>query len=47
MEVSTEIRLQAGDYVEANVFFDASGLSIVKQPDFSPEFSMTWLAPGP
>ena len=47
MEVSTEIRLQAGDYVEASVFFDAGGVSILKQPDSSPEFSMTWLAPGP
>ena len=47
-EVSTEVRLEAGDYVEAEVAHnDGPGADILKQNESSPEFSMTWLAPGP
>jgi hypothetical protein len=45
---TTQVRLQAGDFVEAQVFQDsANGVHIELQPEYSPEFSMTWLAPGP
>jgi hypothetical protein len=47
-EVTTQARLQAGDFVRAQVFQDSgSDLNVVANPEFSPEFSMTWLAPGP
>lgn len=46
-EVTTQARLQAGDFVRAQVFQDSGGdLSVNANPEFSPEFSMTWLAPG-
>lgn len=47
-EVTTQVRLQAGDFVRAQVEQSSSGfLDVVKDPDYTPEFSMTWLAPGP
>jgi hypothetical protein len=47
-EVSTEIMLEANDYVEARVY-QSSGiaLSVNKAGQYRPEFSITWLAPGP
>ena len=49
--VSTTVRLLAGDYVEVVVHHSgdsteavAAGSSVGQS---SPEFSMTWLAPGP
>ena len=48
LQATTQVRLQAGDYVEAYVFQDSGGfLNVSKTNDSSPEFSMTWLAPGP
>jgi hypothetical protein len=45
---TTMLRLAAGDYVEVGVYQNSGGnLSILRQPEVSPEFSMTWLAPGP
>jgi hypothetical protein len=49
-EVTTEVRLQAGEFVRAVVGQDNSGavaLNVTKDPEYTPEFSMTWLAPGP
>ena len=47
-EVTTQVRLQAGDFVEATVFQNSAGaVNVAKNDEFSPEFSMTWLAPGP
>jgi hypothetical protein len=48
-EVTTQVRLQAGDFVEAVVQQDSGGgsLDVEADPEHSPEFSMTWLAPGP
>lgn len=47
-EVTTQIRLEAGDYVEARVYQSSGGtLSVAKTDQYSPEFSITWLAPGP
>jgi hypothetical protein len=47
-EVSTEVRLQAGEFVRAVVGQDSGGaLNVTKDPEYTPEFSMTWLAPGP
>jgi hypothetical protein len=47
-EVSVQARLRAGDYVEARVSQSGPGaLNVVKFGEFSPEFWMTWLAPGP
>lgn len=48
--ISSMARLAAGDYVEAVVAhqsFDVATESIDQTPEYSPEFSMTWLAPGP
>ena len=47
-EVTTQVRLQAGDFVEAEVF-QGSGvaLNVLQTGEYTPEFSMTWLAPGP
>lgn len=42
--ITTLARLEAGDYVE--VVIDGS-LDILKNGEASPEFAMTWLAPGP
>jgi hypothetical protein len=47
-EVTTQVALQAGDYVEAEAFQDSgSAVSVHKSDEYTPEFSMTWLAPGP
>jgi hypothetical protein len=47
-DVTTQVRLQAGDFVEAFVFQTSNApLNVLKLDDYSPEFSMTWLAPGP
>ncbi len=47
-EVSHQVLLQEGDYVEVKVHqFSNSPLAVVKFPQASPEFAMTWLAPGP
>lgn len=46
--VTTQARLQAGDILAAQVFQDSGGsLNVVANPESSPEFSITWLAPGP
>jgi hypothetical protein len=46
--VTTQTRLQAGDYVEAEGYEESTdGLTILLQPERSPELSMAWLAPGP
>src|SRR5262245_18850717 len=48
LQAATQVRLEAGDFVEAYVFQDSGGLlNVSKFNDSSPEFSMTWLAPGP
>ncbi|MSO40887.1 MAG: hypothetical protein EXQ70_03170 [Solirubrobacterales bacterium] len=48
-ELTTQVQLQEGDYVEARVLMvsGTTPLNIFKSNEFSPEFSMTWLAPGP
>jgi hypothetical protein len=47
-EVTTQVRLRAGDFVRALVgHSDAGAVDVEKDPDSTPEFSMTWLAPGP
>ena len=48
-ESTTQVRLAAGDYVEVVVAQSTNPqvtLSISKIDESSPEFSMTWLAPG-
>jgi hypothetical protein len=46
--VTTQVRLQAGDFVEAIVYHETvPSLNIQASSEYSPEFSMTWLAPGP
>jgi len=46
--VTTVVRLAAGDYVQAGVSQDSGGsVNIPKSDEYTPEFSMTWLAPGP
>ena len=46
--LTTQVRLRAGDYVEARVFQSSGApLLIEKSDQFTPEFSMTWAAPGP
>ena len=47
--VSTVVRLDKGDYVEAVVYqsITSGNLNVISHPEHSPEFSMTWLAPGP
>jgi hypothetical protein len=48
VNLSTVASLAAGDFVEADVFQSSGGnLSVVRLPERSPEFTMTWLAPGP
>ena len=45
--VSTMARLVAGDYIEVLVSqLSGSSKTIGSIPEYSPEFSMTWLAPG-
>jgi hypothetical protein len=47
-EVTTQVRLQAGDFVRVLVQHGEAGAQdVIKDPDYTPEFSMTWLAPGP
>jgi hypothetical protein len=47
-EVSQQVLLQRGDYVEVKVHqFSGNPLAVIKFSETSPEFSMTWLAPGP
>lgn len=47
-EVSHQVLLQQGDYVEVRVHqYSGNALAVLKFPQNSPEFSMTWLAPGP
>ena len=47
-EITTQARLQAGEFVVASVQQSSGGdLAIAKANEYSPEFSMTWLAPGP
>ncbi len=47
--VSTVARLDKGDYVEAVVYQSTTSgnLNVLSNSEHSPEFSMTWLAPGP
>jgi hypothetical protein len=46
--VTTQTRLAAGDFVKAFVFQDdAVARNVQLDQEDSPEFSMTWLAPGP
>jgi hypothetical protein len=45
---TTMLRLVAGDFVEAQVYQDSGDTrSVRKLAEHSPEFAMTWLAPGP
>ena len=49
--MATQVRLAAGDYVEV-VVLQTSGSSLTVAANgmaqqITPEFSMTWLAPGP
>jgi hypothetical protein len=45
---SAVVRLAAGDFVTAGVLQDSGGsLDVEKVGEQSPEFSLTWLAPGP
>ena len=45
--ISTMAKLDAGDYVEVQVVHTANApLDIVDSGERSPEFAMTWLAPG-
>jgi hypothetical protein len=47
-EVTHQVLLQEGDYVEVRVHkFSGNPLAVVKFNENSPEFAMTWLAPGP
>ncbi len=46
--LSTIVRLEAGDHIKVRAIQDSGGdLDIRKQDQFTPEFTMTWLAPGP
>jgi hypothetical protein len=48
-EASTQVQMQPNDYVEVRADHSAPGttLNILSSPQGSPEFSMTWIAPGP
>jgi hypothetical protein len=47
-ELTTQVQLAAGDFVQAEVRQTSGGsLNVIGGASFSPEFSMTWLAPGP
>jgi len=47
-EVTTQVRLLINDYVEVTVQQTSGGaLAARSLGEFTPEFSMTWLAPGP
>jgi len=46
--VTAQVRLMAGDFVEVGVLQTSGGpLNVTSVGETSPEFSMTWLAPGP
>jgi hypothetical protein len=46
--VSTQVKLQAGDFVESWAYEQSSAARDIQVwSEYSPEFSMTWLAPGP
>jgi hypothetical protein len=46
--ITDHVLLQAGDYLEVRVVQTSGNpLDVQKGIEFSPEFSMTWLAPGP
>ena len=46
-QVSTQVRLQAGDYIEAWAFQESNvSLNVETTSEYSPVLSMTWLAPG-
>jgi hypothetical protein len=51
VNITTQVRLAAGDYVEVVVLQTSGGSLTVAAngvaQQFTPEFSMTWLAPGP
>jgi hypothetical protein len=45
---ATQVQLQAGDFLELKVIQNSGdNLDVVFAPDHSPEFAMTWVAPGP
>jgi hypothetical protein len=47
-EVTAQVRLAAGDFIEAGVVqISGAPLWVIKYDEYSPEFAMTWLAPGP
>jgi hypothetical protein len=47
-DVSHQVLLQEGDYVEVRARQVSNNpLAVIKFQETSPEFSMTWLAPGP
>jgi uncharacterized iron-regulated membrane protein len=47
-ELTIQVRLAAGDFVEVKVDEGGTGNQNVNSfNEFSPEFAMTWLAPGP
>jgi hypothetical protein len=47
-EVTAQVRLNAGDFIEVGVVQTTGApLSVLKDDEYSPEFAMTWLAPGP
>jgi hypothetical protein len=47
-ELSHQVLLQEGDYVEVRVHkVSGNPLAVLKFQEASPEFAMTWLAPGP
>jgi hypothetical protein len=46
--INSVARLQAGDYVELDAEQNSGGdLKVIDNSEKSPEFEMTWLAPGP
>jgi hypothetical protein len=46
--VTAQVRLVAGDFVEVGVLQTSGGsLNVMSAGETSPEFSLTWLAPGP
>lgn len=47
-DITTQVRLVAGDYVEVVAYQNSgSTLNVESWPEQSPELAMTWLAPGP
>jgi len=49
LSISTVYNLSPGDYVELIAFHDTAGgnpdLQVLLAPEYSPEFSLVWLAP--